>query len=336
MNRGLVWLACLFVAVLVLPLQTAAQAVPEPPGAAPLDPAGFVREMRRLDPALGEAARKPEEVRSLLAQLPASWQVQTANQQYRISSEPLRTLLAEAQLNAPARQAKLREAQTWAAEMARQAEAYSAERPSTKNPRALAEEILRRPGFTPIRPTSQLDLLRQRINRWVIGMIERFLTSMDRHPIGGEILFWAVIAAVVLFLAVTLFRYWGRHSPVDGLPKQGAIVVTRTWQEWIRSARRAAERGDFREAVHSAYWAAIIYLEIAGIVSPDRARTPREYLRLLESSGTLDAGPGKRRRETLAALTARLERVWYGFRPAGAEDFRDSLQQLEDMGCRLD
>lgn len=336
MNRIALGLTCLLATLLVSPAGSTAQTVPQSASAAELDPAGFAREMRRLDATLAGAQHSPEGVPLLLSQLPSTWQVRAAEKSSEISSAPLRTLLAAAGRNAAGREAKVKEARTWLVEMAKQVESYSSDLPSRENARLLAGEILRRPGFTPARPPSALELLRRRINQWLIRMLEKFFSTVSRYPMGGEVLFWLVIGAVVLFLAVTLFRYWTRNSRHEGLPQQQPSIVMRTWQEWIRTARQAAERGDFREAIHSAYWAGIVYLEITGIVSPDRARTPREYLRQLEKSSALAAPLEKNRRETLAALTARLERVWYGYRAAGAEDFRECLQQLEGMGCRLE
>jgi len=34
-------------------------------------------------------------------------------------------------------------------------------------------------------------------------------------------------------------------------------------------------------------------------------------------------------------MTSRLEETWYGYHSASEADFRDSLAQLEILGCRL-
>jgi hypothetical protein len=41
------------------------------------------------------------------------------------------------------------------------------------------------------------------------------------------------------------------------------------------------------------------------------------------------------RYQALSALTSRLETKWYGYRIATEADFRDSLAQLEILGCHL-
>jgi hypothetical protein len=140
----------------------------------------------------------------------------------------------------------------------------------------------------------------------------------------------------VLCVAIWLVRFLQSRDRFDTLASSGSVIAPRTWQEWIRMAREAANRGDYREGVHSAYWAGIVRLEDSGVLPRDRTRTPREYLRLVTepSSGELLSRP--MHREPLAALTSRLERIWYANRGAGPEDFHDSLRQLEALGCPLE
>jgi hypothetical protein len=100
----------------------------------------------------------------------------------------------------------------------------------------------------------------------------------------------------------------------------------KNWRTWLAEARQSAEAQDWRNAIHLAYWAGISSLEAGGAWKPNRARTPREYLRLL---GT--RSPNHR---PLTALTRKFEVVWYGKRDAGEADFQETLVQLEQLGCR--
>ena len=131
-----------------------------------------------------------------------------------------------------------------------------------------------------------------------------------------------------------LFRYWTRRAALEELQAPDSVAYVRTWQEWIQAAREAASRGDFREAVHSAYWAGISSLEDNQMVRKDRTRTPREYMRLVSNSTQLVA-TGRKTREALSALTVILEQVWYGRRPASNQDFAQALQSVEALGCQL-
>jgi hypothetical protein len=101
-----------------------------------------------------------------------------------------------------------------------------------------------------------------------------------------------------------------------------------TWQTWVVAAREAADRGDRRAAIRCAYWAAVVRLQDLRLLPQDLTRTPREYLGLIPRHD--DTQP------SLAALTSALERFWYAGRAANADDFRESVNHLEALGCRLD
>ena len=55
----------------------------------------------------------------------------------------------------------------------------------------------------------------------------------------------------------------------------------------------------------------------------DFARTPREYVVLLERNSSQQA--------TLRRLTAIFERIWYGLRDAGHDDYKQALALFEDI-----
>ena len=97
----------------------------------------------------------------------------------------------------------------------------------------------------------------------------------------------------------------------------------------------AAGRGDYRGAIHCAYWAGIARLQDLGALAPDRAKTPREYLGALGKSKTVQPESFATREQALSLLTVRLEKIWYGYHMATEADFRDSLNQLETLGCHL-
>jgi hypothetical protein len=289
------------------------------------DVTSFAAELHRLDVALRgkPSAAKIEELRK---SVPANWNVSTPEHTYSISTKPLRD-----RLNA----SSVAKAETWVEQL--EVEIKSAQG-NTTNPvsaRPELNKILAGPGFEGVHPPSALDLFRQRVAAWLGRMILRLFENISRHPIGAEFLFWLLLIAGVAFVALCLFRYLSRGSDMNSFRPASSIVTTRTWQDWIRAARQAAARGDFREAVHSAYWAGIARLEETGALTRDRTKTPREYLGLVKARYA--AGDARENyKEPLAALTSRMERIWYAKREAKPEDFSDSLRQLEALGCPLE
>jgi len=177
-------------------------------------------------------------------------------------------------------------------------------------------------------------LFRQRVIQWLIRLLGSIFQRIGKYPMSARIFLWALIIGVVLWVALVLFRYWTKRAALEELQSPESVVYSRSWQEWIQAAREAANRGDYREAIHSAYWAGISFLEDSEVVRKDRTRTPREYMRLVSNSTQLVAS-GRKTREALSALTVTLEQVWYGRRPASNQDFTNALQSVEALGCQL-
>jgi hypothetical protein len=304
-----------------------AQAPNAPSTNATFDRASFVAELRGLQAALKEK-NTPAEIAAFRDALPPNWIVATADRTYSVSSQPLR-----AQLTPSTRQ----KAVAWLNCLAEEIDNSSAV-PSNQagKARAQLDQILAQSQFAAVRAPTPWELFRQRVWAWIERMLERLFGGIGRHPIAGEFLFWIIVIAGVLCIAVWLFRYLVSRDRMDGLESGPSVVNTRTWQEWIHAARQAADRGDFREAVHAAYWAGIVRLEDTGVVAKDRSKTPREYLRSVSDPqpGELFSRPVYR--EPLAALTSRLEKVWYANRGASTGDYQESLRQLEALGCQLE
>ena len=331
-------------ALLAMPmLQWPAVAQALPPsvlvaGSGPYNAAGFGAEMRWLGVAIEKSSANAKDLEAIQKALPPSWKIDTSEAHYEFSSEPLRALLECNQCDAAARKSHSAQAKSWADGIAYQVEGYVAPDPSgAPDPHAELAQILKRREFAAVRPPSQWDLLRQRINAWILRMLNRLFENIGRHPLGAKLLFWLILFGVVGWLAMMLVRFWLGRARMDELRSVGDVAFARSWQEWIRAAREAAARGDFREAVHSVYWAGIAHLEDDGTISRDRTRTPREHLQLVAEAvaAAANAPQNARRRDSLAALTSLFERVWYGCIQADARDFESSMQQAEGLGCDL-
>jgi Domain of unknown function (DUF4129) len=292
------------------------------------DLASFTASLQLISSDLEEnpSGNKLAELRD---SLPANWTVKTSEGEFVISSEFLKDKLKSSVGDA--------QAKAWTDHVLAEVKSYSS--PFTKagsNARGELDNILAGAEFVSVRPPSAWDLFRQRMWAWIDRLLYKIFGGLERHPIGGQILFWLLILVGVGFVAMWLFRFMVSRDKMGALPGREIVSATRTWQEWIRLAREAAARKDFREAVHSAYWAGIVRLEDTGVVLKDRTKTPREYLKMVAESSRYELAPRPAFKEPLAELTKRLERVWYANRKAGVEDYEATLRQLEAMGCQLE
>jgi Domain of unknown function (DUF4129) len=328
-------------AVLIWSGPTFAQGAPGLPPAAPqsgaYDAASFAAELRWLGAAIEKGSGDPKDIEAIRKALPSTWKIDTTEAHYEFSSEPLRELLACFKCDAAARKSRFAQAKSWTDTIALQLKGYVAPGGSGgADPRAKLDQILKRREFGAVGPPSQWDLLRERINAWLLRMFNRLFEGIGRHPLGAKMLFWLILFGVVGWLAMTLVRLWLGRARLEELRSVGQVAFARSWQEWIRAAREAAARGDFREAVHSVYWAGITRLEDDGTISRDRTRTPREHLQLVTEAVAVAGAPENvRQRDSLAALTSLFERVWYGRGRADARDFETSMRQAEGLGCEL-
>ncbi len=93
--------------------------------------------------------------------------------------------------------------------------------------------------------------------------------------------------------------------------------------DWAKQAEEFADDGEWREAVHCLYWAAIVSLESRRAWRHNPTRTPREYVRLLK--------PGSAQQKGLRELTRMFERVWYGLREARAEEYAEARGLYEAL-----
>lgn len=307
--------------------QAAAPAPQDSVTSQPYDPRTFALELRGLSAAL-KRNPSPAELSSIRDALPKEWHVTTPERSYSIATGPFREKLTCASLTG---------AQEGLDRLALEIESYSNLRiVDLQNARSELTRVLAQPEFAAVRPPSAWDLFRQRLSAWLADLLYRIFRGITGYPIGGAILFWLLVFGGVLFVAVWVFRFLVSRDRMDVLPAGEILAPARTWQEWVRLSREAANRKDYREAVHAAYWAGIVRLQDTGVLPKDRNKTPREYLHTLSESAVHEPTPHPALREPLAGLTARLERTWYANRGAGPDDFRESLRQLEALGCPLE
>jgi hypothetical protein len=192
--------------------------------------------------------------------------------------------------------------------------------------RATMKEVLAGRDFRNLEAPTARDSALEKLGEW----LNRLFAGLGKLQAGaawvGRAIFWGFILAVCIGLAwglMQLERRWRiRLVPESDGPAAGAASA-RDWQLWLQDARRAAAAGQWREAIHFVYWAAISRLESRRLWPADRARTPREYLALV--------APEDPRRAELATLTGSFERTWYGGRAAAESDY----QKAEELASGL-
>lgn len=320
MRSGLLFWVLLVVSCLPCFAQTPAGDNASTAGISELDLRSYQRELTRIE----EASKDPRKLRELRRSLPDSWTVKDGERIYRVPMKEISDALLEAardpkNTKAAQLQARLHAMQKHATELA-----LPPTLPNTVEAEGKLKKILERAEFQAASGPSTWDLLRARIGRWIlehIGKLFRFLNISEKT---GNAIAWGVI-----FLAVVLLFYvvYGRLAKAaKGVSFRAEVQPTPSEaRHWVREALAAADRGDYREAVHCAYWASVAHLEDIRILPPDRARTPRESLRLLEQH--------PKEQGVLSAITCSFELIWYGYRPASAVEWAGAKEQMEKMGC---
>lgn len=210
-------------------------------------------------------------------------------------------------------------------DLAQQAAAFEQPEQDSKAARARLEQVLARSEFHQVHGPTWWDRLKFRILEWIVRLLSRFFGSSSA-PTAGRILVWTLVALAVLALAYFVYRTIRQNARQESAIPNIAPISAKGWRTWMTEAQAAAAKGLWRDAVHLAYWAGISFLEERSAWRPDKARTPREYLRLLSAESE--------HRPTLSALTQKLEVTWYGNIPAGPETFSETITLLERLGCQ--
>ena len=176
--------------------------------------------------------------------------------------------------------------------------------------------------------TSTEPSLRDRIiaflYRWLDRLLSHVVAFGSRSPWVGPLIEWALGALAGALLLVWAFRIARRQRGRMRFEADRRIEQTEERvMNWMREAEQHAAAGRFRDAVHCLYWASIVSLEGRRLWQPDRARTPREYLRLLD--------PAARMTVLLRRQTFSFETIWYGLRPAARLDYDSALDLHREL-----
>jgi hypothetical protein len=265
----------------------------------------------------------PEDVRRLLNDIPPTWRIQTPQQTFEVRSEWLRQELNDWQKK-PSREIQDR---VFARLQILRAEAASFQDSpkDVSQKRVLLNGILAGREFQDIHGPTWLDRFKQRVVELLIRLLGRVFQSSAIPTIGNAVVY-GLMALALLAVAYWMYRTIRNNAGVEAIAPLSLSVSSKGWKVWMKEARLAAEGGNWRDAIHLLYWCGISFLEAQELWRPDRARTPREYLRLLPSASE--------HRQTLGTLTRTFELVWYGTQEADENAFSETLAQLEKLGCQ--
>lgn len=336
--RSFEFLGAILLALVIFQAQNAraTEAAPQSSAVPIYDGQSFLKELGRLKAGLQSAGKSTEALRSYRESLPKAWAVDAGGRHYDVPTELLDRRLENAERHPELRGQQLDQAREYLDALAAETASLSEQpQPRSDSARAKLDAILARSEYAHARQQSWLEKLRARINELLFNALVRILRGVGGQASLGYALLWIGICAAAVLIAYWIFRRWFRAARGQEMALQAAAVPSRSWQEWVFSSREAAGRGDYRMAIHCAYWAGIARLQDLGALSPDRAKTPREFLQALAKSKLILPESLVTRQRALSLLTSRLEKIWYGYQMATEADFRDSLTQLETLGCHL-
>lgn len=289
-----------------------------------ISPDQYRQQLEQFSTRVEQLKEHPELAGQLVAEVPDKVTVSANSHEYSVSYEWLKKDLKKFQdAKQEDRPGALQAIGQRLQNLEQQAQAYEDSQAEPQANHKKVEEILDRYEFRKSHRPGFLAIWWEKFTRWLSNFFER-------HPIYGNngfnLLIYAIVAGAFVLFAIWVIRRFSR--PFD-VPSREIIPFSpsaKGWRTWLADAQASAQQGLWRDGIHLAYWAAISFLEEQGAWRPDRARTPREYLRLL--------GTRKPQYPTLSVLTRKFEVVWYGRREASAADFQETVGHLEQLGCR--
>jgi Domain of unknown function (DUF4129) len=258
-----------------------------------------------------------------LHRLPQSWHVRADRQEFEISTEGLQRDIRryDGENNAANAAAVRRRLES----LRRAIDGFEKSPSDPSASRKELDSILAGSEFRQVRGPNWWDRLKQRVLEILFRILGRIFRSVAIPTVSRYFIYGLMGVALLTLLYFAYRGFWKIDRPEILVPTD-LPVSAKEWAIWLAEGRAAAARGAWRDAIHLAYWAGISFLERQGFWKPDRARTPREYLRLFSGASE--------QRDTLLALTRIFELAWYAKRDASERTFSETLAQLEKLGCR--
>jgi hypothetical protein len=249
----------------------------------------------------------------------------TPAETYQVRWQWLRAAIDQARNAAsPNRNQLLNQTSARLGEELNDAQTSESHQPAFAPARKAADSILNRPEFRVAGGESWFDRKIAQFWAWVFRMFTAASDFGERAPWLGRALEWGFFTLTLVLVLVWVARTMRRERLALSL--SGAMPSTERLSEsehWADLARIEAANRDWRAAIHCLYWATIVMLEGRRLWRRDPARTPREYIRLLEPESTSW--------RSLRGITIVFERIWYGIRIATQDDYTQVLALFEDL-----
>jgi hypothetical protein len=258
-----------------------------------------------------------------LHDLPQSWHVHADQRDFEVSTEGLQRDIRRYEKDGNAANATT--IRTRLQNLHADLDGYEKPPADVSSSRSQLNSIFARPEFRDVRGPTWLDRLKRKLLEFLLHLLGRLFRS-TAIPTISRYFVYALIGVAALALGYFAYRNIWLGTKVESVVPKDIPVSAKEWALWLAEARAAAAKSEWRDAIHFAYWAGISFLERQGHWKPDRARTPREYLRLLSGASE--------HRETLTGLTRIFELAWYAKRDANETTFSQTLEALEKLGCQ--
>jgi hypothetical protein len=180
-------------------------------------------------------------------------------------------------------------------------------------------EILARPEFETAEDGAALESLLARLMSALRSLLANLFPGPGPNIGGaGDLLeaLWIGLALLVCGIALFVFVRAARGALASEAELRGAAPIgPPTADAELALARRHAEAGDLRRAVHHHYVAVLRRLDERGALRFDAALTNREHL------GRAGSTPGVV--EALEPLVAAFDRLWYGQTACSASEYQE-------------
>jgi hypothetical protein len=311
------WLAALF---LLVGMGRAA-------ASSPLSSTQYIEELRSYENQVAELASAPQKALALRDSLPAALTVQTSRGDMSVDMSFLESALNRFLTATAAEKPNiLTNAGTRLKAMRAEAELYAQPDHANDATRKRLDDILSASEFDRVRGPTALELFKQRVQAWIAKLLRKISPKIPDIQDAGQWLVWGMIALAAAVAGIWLYRVSQENMGAGSREILPFMPSARNWREWLADARARAAKGEWRDAIHFGFWAAVSRLESEGVWPPDKTRTPREYLSAIPSSNLS--------KEPFAAVTRKFEASWYGSRPTTETDFAQFADYLERLGCR--